>query len=446
MIALLILLMYSLIMSMASVDTTIPIQCTFYYFGEKGLYEAVPLDIFDILSAALTLVLLTWQYLVRIQWSYKNDDGKATFFERTVFKLRTARHRSTFRPSKKELEYIIEEAVSERISFRRRRNLERTRDSRGLRRHWLIAYRASETYSQSFLFLGPMLTFMIAFGFTQLYLGRWSTGTPLEIDTSMGIGQITPLFLLVLPVLVAAESYYGKTRLIHSVGHMDCHHAEVQDSTDLAQSNEIAKENAAATRCMGHMRSPSSDMFPLRADFRRAYDSIELRDLEPLDPSHGGEDYNALLPCLKRFFYLETKLVYEKTAVLQSEAPGSDNEKSSINLKAHLVSSYHLLVAQEHALKVTTLTSLIEYTACSLVSAALGILVYIEGSREWTTVASFVLFALALVYKAFDYAAYVLEAWFQVSEADYKRLMMEAKDNHATTEYRRKGTRAQGVE
>lgn len=194
------------------------------------------------------------------------------------------------------------------------------------------------------------------------------------------------------------------------------------------------------------MRSPNSDMFPLRADFRRAYDSIELRDLEPLDPSHGGEDYKALLPSLKRFFYLETKLVYEKTAVLQSEAPGSDNEKSSINLKAHLVSSYHLLVAQEHALKVTTLTSLIEYTACSLVSAALGILVYIEGSREWTTVASFVLFALALVYKAFDHAAYVLEAWFQVSEADYKRLMMEAKDNHATTEYRRKGTRAQGVE
>lgn len=182
------------------------------------MYEAVPLDIFDILSAALTLVLLTWQYLVRIQWSYKDDDGKATFFERTMFKLRTA---PSFRPSKKELEYIIEEAVSERISFRRRRNLERIRDSRGLRRHWLIAYRASETYSQSFLSLGPMLTFMIAFSFTQLYLGRWSTGTPLEIDTSMGIGQITPLFLLVLPVLVAAESYYGKTRLVHSIEYMD---------------------------------------------------------------------------------------------------------------------------------------------------------------------------------------------------------------------------------
>jgi membrane protein YdbS with pleckstrin-like domain len=104
-------------------------------------------------------------------------------------------------------------------------------------------------------------------------------------------------------------------------------------------------------------------------------------------------------------------------------------------VKAHLVYSYHLLAAQEHALRVTTLTSLIEYTACSLVSAALGILVYIEGSKKWTTIVSFVLFALALVYKAFDYVAYVRESWFQISEADYKRLMGEAKAEHATTEY-----------
>ena len=210
MVTLLILLMYSLIMSTASVDNTIPLQCTFYFFGEKGLYQTAPLDIFDILSVALTLVLLTWQYLVRIKWSYKNNDNKATYFERTIFKLRTRRHRQALKPSNQQLKYIIQEAVNERISYRRRRHLEQIRNSRGLRRHWLIAYRASNTYSQSFLSLGPMLTFMIAFGFTQLYLNRWHSNTPLEIDTSMGIGQITPLFLLVLPVLVAAESYYGK--------------------------------------------------------------------------------------------------------------------------------------------------------------------------------------------------------------------------------------------
>lgn len=210
MVTLLLLLIYSLIMATASVNPTIPIQCTFHFFGEQGPDVAENLDIFDILSAALTLVLLIWQYLVRIKWSYVNNDGKATSFERMMFKLRTYQHRSLFKPSKEELRYIIEEAVRERTSFRRRRHLEKIRQSRGLRRHWLIAYRASESYRRSFLSLGPVLTFMIAFGFTQLYLNRWNSGSSVELDTRMGIGQITPLFLLVLPVFVAAESYYGQ--------------------------------------------------------------------------------------------------------------------------------------------------------------------------------------------------------------------------------------------
>ncbi|KAF9700515.1 hypothetical protein EKO04_001283 [Ascochyta lentis] len=410
MIALLVLLMYSLVMSMASVNNTIPIQCTFYFFGNKGLYQPVPLDVFDILSAALTLILLTWQYFVRIQWSYKVIDDKATSFERIVFKLRTRRHRKTCKPSKKELEYIIEEAVTERSSYRRRRRLEQIRNSRGLQRHWLIAYRASGTYSESFMSLGPMLTFMIAFGFAQLYLNRWSSDTPLEIDSSMGIGQITPLFLLVLPVLVAAESYY-----------------EVQDSSELVQQEEIAKENVVASKHRGHSRDHSSVTFPLRADFPRAYDPIELHDLEPLDSSHGSEDYDALLPSLKRFFYLETKLIDAKTIALRTHVDSSETEKSLLGLKAHIVSSYRILIAQETALKVTTLTSLIEHTVRSAVSAALGILVYIEESSGWTTIVSFILFGLSVGYTIFGYAAYLVETWFEVSEADYKRLMIEAK-------------------
>lgn len=219
MIAVLILLMYSVVMSMASVDNTIPIQCTLYFFGQKGYRDAAPLDISTILSASLTLVLLTWQYLVRIHRSYRKTEYEPTFLESATFRLRTRHYRSSFNPSKIELKLMIEEAVRERISYRRRRGLEHIRNSKGLLRHWLIAYRASETYSESFLSLGPMLIFMIAFGFTQLYLGRWHSRTPLEIDTSMGVGQITPLVLLILPVLVAAESYYGihSFSMVHSV-------------------------------------------------------------------------------------------------------------------------------------------------------------------------------------------------------------------------------------
>jgi hypothetical protein len=187
-------------------------------------------------------------------------------------------------------------------------------------------------------------------------------------------------------------------------------------------------------------------MTPLRADFRHAYDPIELHDLEPLDLNYDGEDYGAVRPLLQRFFYLETKLVKEKIAALRAEPSSSENKKALLRVEAHLVSSYHALTAQEHALRVTTLTSLIEYTACSLVSAALGILVYIEGSREWTTIASFVLFGLALVYQTFIYVAYVLEAWFQVSEADYGRLMGEAKAEHVATRYQGQDVRVQSVQ
>lgn len=202
----------------------------------------------------------------------------------------------------------------------------------------------------------------------------------------------------------------------------------------MAQADEIAKENAAAIRHNSHTRRLTSNTAPLPADFRYAYDPMELHSLEPLDTNYGREDYGALLPSIQHFFYLETKLVREKTAALQDEPLSGEHKKSLLRVEAHLASSYYVLAAQEHELRVTTLTSLVENTACSLVSAALGILVYIEGSGGWTTIASLILFALALVYNAFDSAACVLEAWFQVSEKDYRRLMAEAKTALAVTE------------
>ncbi|KAJ4347443.1 hypothetical protein N0V95_005445 [Ascochyta clinopodiicola] len=202
---------------------------------------------------------------------------------------------------------------------------------------------------------------------------------------------------------------------------------KVQDSTELAQQEEIAREAAVARKHRGHTRDHSPGTLPLRAAFQGAYDFIELHDLEPLDPSHGDEVYAALLPSLKRFFYLETKLISEKTAALQTSVNSGETEKSLLGLKAHIVSSYRILIAQERALKVTTLTSLIEHTARSAVSAALGILVYIEDSAGWTTIVSFILFGLSVAYKIFIYSAYLLETWFEVSEADYKRLMIEAR-------------------
>lgn len=172
-------------------------------------------------------------------------------------------------------------------------------------------------------------------------------------------------------------------------------------------------------------------------EFQRAYDSVELCDLERLNLGCVAADYEKLLPHLKDFFYLETKIIDDKAAALCKHVPDRKGEEALLGLKAHLISSYQILIAQESALKVTALTSLIEFGCCSMLSAALGILVYIEGSRTWTTIASFILFGLCLVYKLADYAAYFAETWFVVDDTDYKRLMREAKVDHSNTGYSR---------
>jgi hypothetical protein len=200
----------------------------------------------------------------------------------------------------------------------------------------------------------------------------------------------------------------------------------VQDSTESAQLNEIAKENVA-TAILNDTHSFGSRVFPLRAEARRSYESIELQNLEPLDPNHGSDDYEALLPLLKQFFYLETKLINAQTFPREFGSNNNETEKSMRSLKSHLVSSYYLLAAQETSLKATTLTSLVENSICSITSAALGILVYVEGSSEWTTITSFVLFGLCFLYKVSDYAAYIGGAWFAINETEYKRLVMEAQ-------------------
>jgi hypothetical protein len=195
--------------------------------------------------------------------------------------------------------------------------------------------------------------------------------------------------------------------------------------TEVAQAKLIAKENTDTFK--SHTHNSDSSTFPLRTAIRNAYDSLELHDLEPLHPKHTVEDYDTLLPSLKCFYYLETKLIAAKSTALETSPDPNETPDSLFSLKAQLISSTHILIAQEASLKVTTLSSLIEYSICSLVSAALGILVYVQGIRDWTTIASLLLFGLCVFYKSFSYAAYVREMWFDVGEADYRRLVMEAR-------------------
>ena len=210
MLFLLLLLSYTLIMSMASIDETIPLACTFRYFGNQGVRNSDNISIYLVVQAAVTLMFLLWNYVVRIVASFDRADGRPTMLERMIFNRKTRSFRRKHRSSTELRKIILKEAVLELRSRNRRNELERIEESRGLWQQVLILNRASRSYSDSFLAHGPLLMFMIAYGFTQLYGSRWHPNIDVYVDSSFSFGQITSLFLLVLPVLAAAEIYYGK--------------------------------------------------------------------------------------------------------------------------------------------------------------------------------------------------------------------------------------------
>ena len=72
-------------------------------------------------------------------------------------------------------------------------------------------------YKGSFLSKLPPMLFDMTFGISQVVSSRWQFAPPLgEASNRMDFGQIVPLFLLSLPMLVAAEIYYGELACIFS--------------------------------------------------------------------------------------------------------------------------------------------------------------------------------------------------------------------------------------
>lgn len=66
-------------------------------------------------------------------------------------------------------------------------------------------------YQGSFLHKIQSMTFDMCFGISQVVLNRWTYAHKLgEESNRMDFGQIVPPFLLSVPMLVAAEIYYGE--------------------------------------------------------------------------------------------------------------------------------------------------------------------------------------------------------------------------------------------
>jgi hypothetical protein len=67
----------------------------------------------------------------------------------------------------------------------------------------------SYQYNASFLSSVSGVAFSFSYGISQVAYRWLNQGVSIGIPSTIDFGQITPIFLLVLPILVAAEIYYG---------------------------------------------------------------------------------------------------------------------------------------------------------------------------------------------------------------------------------------------
>jgi hypothetical protein len=201
MLAVLLLLTYMFIMSILIADYTLPVQCVFISPETDSTSSStlLPPDPITSTAYALAMFLIIYGYFVRIQGLYSSQRGGYYVLSWLLWRISTHQHTSITHA-----QYVLEYQAFSRVS-----ELENIRVSQtGFRRSQRVAlYR----YSRSFLSSLSGIAFSYSYGVTQVVSYRWQVGVTLTQDaTYMGFGQITAIFLLCLPFLAAAETYYGR--------------------------------------------------------------------------------------------------------------------------------------------------------------------------------------------------------------------------------------------
>lgn len=199
-------------------DFSLPVSCRDPYADIGTEY------VDDVVKAASVLVsvFLVLHYCRRILWTYEKlsgRSGKDNKFQRIIFGLTTRGFRKQHQATSDEMNLLLQYAVAEATAIELRLGLERTRNRSKLKRSANALKRALNIYNRSFISRSPPLIFMISFGLSQVICSRWFIDDEVIIESSMGFGQITPLFLLVLPLLAGAEIYYGKCGDLYTINY-----------------------------------------------------------------------------------------------------------------------------------------------------------------------------------------------------------------------------------
>lgn len=164
----------------------------------------------SVLSTVLTLYILWVGYIVRIRAVYDSTlpDKLKSQFTASLKSPRLFKTKSQIRNQVPEFFEVLAEAKSsERLV-----SLDQivTASTKSKRKAKLLT--SSYQYNDSFLASMSDTAFSISYGVSQVVAFRWlDQNASIGSGSGIDFGQITPIFLLVLPILVAAEIYYGTT-------------------------------------------------------------------------------------------------------------------------------------------------------------------------------------------------------------------------------------------
>lgn len=194
------LLGYSLfltILALIGLSPELPIQCCLSINASGNTNTGGSLSgvaVLPLLSTVLTLFILFSSYIVRIQTLFTRSENTTIAPDRLAFQLSRILNSRVrrLRLDRTEINRIIKESAAENQALS-------------------LQNEGSTSYNNSFLSRIPGIAFSFSYGTSQVVLYRWLMKPEFVVDDSkMDFGQITPLLLLIIPVLAAAEIYYGR--------------------------------------------------------------------------------------------------------------------------------------------------------------------------------------------------------------------------------------------
>ncbi|XP_014551783.1 hypothetical protein COCVIDRAFT_20029 [Bipolaris victoriae FI3] len=345
MVLILLLLIYSGFLTLASPDDTVPMQCLYEgidtgvttgannitgivthstytrYSDDTSFSDFIsPISLYGVL---IPFFMLTTGYVTRINWS-RGKKADNILIERIIFrwKYRRSDFPQIFQMNAVNRILLFREFKAAQRSSWKRQQLEHVGICRGFRRSFRVHTYVMDRYDESFLSLGPPLIFMISYGFAQLVFTRWMHPLPIVVDGGMGFGQITPLCFLIIPFLAAAETYYE---------------AKTDNTTEESQNEATTEETATS------IVSPTN---PIRADtipMTLSTEDDEVKHLYQRD-----HDYNEAVNSIRVYFYAEVNNI-------QNEWRSANSAIELLGIlqkKEALLCKYQVLEAFEKSLPV----------------------------------------------------------------------------------------------